>query len=646
MLQIYNKYGQLKVVSSTSSTGVSSVSGVAPITSTGGSNPIVSTSIHTNKLIGRGSASTGVMEEITIGAGLALTGTVLNVISPVIPHALTKTNDTNVTITLGGTPSTSLLQDVSLTLGWTGTLADSRISSASIWNGKQDVISLTTLGTSGAATFISNVLNIPQYTDIYTGTVTSVAALTLGTVGTDLSSSVANSTTTPVITLNVPTASATNRGALSSTDWTTFNNKQNAIVYTPANEDGTILYHSVKWFTPTSTVSSSGTTVTSIGTQFTSIMVGAKLTISGESRIITAFINSTNVTVASAYSQNYSGIAAGSWGVYSKAYSIAPADNPNYFGGYIISDYRNTMLLRANYDRTEFGLRIADTLNNVAFNPTNNNAFQLGGNKTFQFFPTAASNALNGTADLGIRRNSAGILEIYDGITATGLEANRRDLLVRNIFGSKLLIGTTVDNGSLSNIQGSVTAASLIARGQYLAPTLTASANNDVLVGLDIASSFTLGGFTNVGQYHLRIASPPTNGYSIFLGGNASINGSNQMNLYRNGATVFGSSSVETNVSTSSPNVPLKFTLSSGALEFGRFFATTGNFIVQNGGTFTDISSARLQVNSTTQGFLPPRMTNAQRIAIVSPAIGLMVYCTDTVEGVYVNKSIGWTFIG
>jgi hypothetical protein len=57
------------------------------------------------------------------------------------------------------------------------------------------------------------------------GTVTSVAALTLGTSGTDLSSTVANPTTTPVITLNVPTASATNRGALSSADWTTFNSK-------------------------------------------------------------------------------------------------------------------------------------------------------------------------------------------------------------------------------------------------------------------------------------------------------------------------------------------------------------------------------------------------------------------------------------
>jgi hypothetical protein len=52
-----------------------------------------------------------------------------------------------------------------------------------------------------------------------------------------------------------------------------------------------------------------------------------------------------------------------------------------------------------------------------------------------------------------------------------------------------------------------------------------------------------------------------------------------------------------------------------------------------------------MQIDSTTQGFLPPRMTNAQRVAIVAPAIGLLVYCTDAVEGLYVNKSTGWTFI-
>lgn len=62
------------------------------------------------------------------------------------------------------------------------------------------------------------------------GTVTNVSALTLGTTGTDVSSTVANSTTTPVITLNLPTASSTNRGLLSATDWTTFNSKGSGTV--------------------------------------------------------------------------------------------------------------------------------------------------------------------------------------------------------------------------------------------------------------------------------------------------------------------------------------------------------------------------------------------------------------------------------
>jgi hypothetical protein len=81
----------------------------------------------------------------------------------VTPAALTKVDDTNVTLTLGGSPSTALLQATSLTLGWTGTLADSRIASAATWNAKQNAITLTTTGTSGPATLVGSTLNIPQY---------------------------------------------------------------------------------------------------------------------------------------------------------------------------------------------------------------------------------------------------------------------------------------------------------------------------------------------------------------------------------------------------------------------------------------------------------------------------------------------------
>ena len=68
-----------------------------------------------------------------------------------------------------------------------------------------------------------------------TGTLTSMAALTLGTTGTDVGSTVATGSTTPVVTLNIPTASAANRGVLSTADWSTFNGKQATLTFTPEN---------------------------------------------------------------------------------------------------------------------------------------------------------------------------------------------------------------------------------------------------------------------------------------------------------------------------------------------------------------------------------------------------------------------------
>jgi len=55
-------------------------------------------------------------------------------------------------------------------------------------------------------------------------------------------------------------------------------------------------------------------------------------------------------------------------------------------------------------------------------------------------------------------------------------------------------------------------------------------------------------------------------------------------------------------------------------------------------------TSAVLDVNSTTQGFLPPRMTKAQRNAIYSPAAGLIVWCTDCgVNGLFsAYNGNGW----
>jgi hypothetical protein len=55
--------------------------------------------------------------------------------------------------------------------------------------------------------------------------------------------------------------------------------------------------------------------------------------------------------------------------------------------------------------------------------------------------------------------------------------------------------------------------------------------------------------------------------------------------------------------------------------------------------------SAKLEVNSTIQGFLPPRMTGAQAEAIQSPAEGLLIYATDG-SGVTITTKGWWGFEG
>jgi uncharacterized protein (TIGR02145 family) len=58
-------------------------------------------------------------------------------------------------------------------------------------------------------------------------------------------------------------------------------------------------------------------------------------------------------------------------------------------------------------------------------------------------------------------------------------------------------------------------------------------------------------------------------------------------------------------------------------------------------GTTTPAASAQLDVNSTTKGLLPPRMTTMQRDAITSPANGLIIFNTTT-NGLQIKTSSGW----
>jgi hypothetical protein len=80
-------------VLSNTAAGVSSVTATAPITSSGGATPNISTSIATNKIVGRSTAGTGVMEEltpvgITVSAGnITGIGGTLGTVDNAVPRA-------------------------------------------------------------------------------------------------------------------------------------------------------------------------------------------------------------------------------------------------------------------------------------------------------------------------------------------------------------------------------------------------------------------------------------------------------------------------------------------------------------------------------------------------------------------------------
>jgi hypothetical protein len=67
----------------------------------------------------------------------------------------------------------------------------------------------------------------------------------------------------------------------------------------------------------------------------------------------------------------------------------------------------------------------------------------------------------------------------------------------------------------------------------------------------------------------------------------------------------------------------------SSLTSVGTLNSATVNGKVIIGASSAASASAVLEVSSTTQGFLPPRMTYAQKTAIVSPPQGLMIYCTN-----------------
>lgn len=67
-----------------------------------------------------------------------------------------------------------------------------------------------------------------------------------------------------------------------------------------------------------------------------------------------------------------------------------------------------------------------------------------------------------------------------------------------------------------------------------------------------------------------------------------------------------------------------------------------GNWHFGNTDQYSMPASSIVTMESTTSGFLPPRMTKTQRDAISSPATGLVVYQTDNTPGLRCYNGTNW----
>jgi hypothetical protein len=383
------------------------------------------------------------------------------------------------------------------------------------------------------------------------GLTTQVQSFATGTSGTDF----AISSTTATHTFNLPTASAANRGALSSADWSTFNNKFTL----PSLTSGSVLF-------------SNGTTIAQdnanlfwddtnnrlgIGTATPLFKLQVETNVNGADGIWARNLNTGSLA--------YGTVAANSavGGLSLRAHSAAHGAWPNTSMLASDSGFLNGLVLFQN------------GANPIAFWTNSNQRMRIFSNGNI---------GIGTTTDAGFKLDVNGTARLQNQLTTTG----------------------------------SITAASAIARGVYMNQTLVAAANSDVLVGLDIAPTFTLGAFTGVSRFPLRIRNAG-NTASVFA-------------VSSDGVVRWGNS-IESGNTTGQLSWDTDLVFINGALNLGfrtggtdrmRIF-NTGNVGI---GTTTDVASSKLTVQSTTQGFLPPRMTTTQKNAIATPAAGLMVYDT------------------
>ena len=451
-------------------------------------------------------------------------------------------------------------------LNLTTSLADTYIASAANWNTAYNnrITSLTTTGTSGAASLVSHVLNIPQY-QAQGNYITSLTGEATASGPGAASVTLTNSAVTGKVLTGLTVAGS----SIASTDsiLTAFGKLQGQV-----NDLIGGLQYQGTWNASTNTPN-----ITSgVGTDghFYIVSVAGNTTIDG-----------------------VSGWQVGDWIVF---HSPAWQKVDNTESVVSVNGFTGAVTLTTSNISEGTNLYFTDGRARTAISLT------TSGN-------SGASTYNNGTGVLNVPQYS---LAGLGGVPTT------RTLTI-NGTAFDLSADRTWSVGTVTSVatSGPITGGTITGTGT-IGITQASSSSNGFLSSTDW-NTF------NGKQNTITLTTTGTSGAATLLG--ATLNIPQYQSVLTNPIT-----------GTGTINYLSKFTGTSAI----------GNSLLFDNGSALGLNTASInasalfQMDSTTRGFLPPRMTAAQRGAISAPAQGLIIFQTDGVIGLYIYANSTWRTLG